>query len=105
MPRYIIKLSDNNKDWYLEWSTIVDAPVTYGMSLVDFKAFYKEEYGNQGMEKLEERLKRVEKQGTSALYCSVDGLISYNRAGPKESSLSKQEIIDIYCTRIVSEII
>jgi len=26
MPRYIIKL----EDYYLEWSTVVDAPVTFG---------------------------------------------------------------------------
>jgi hypothetical protein len=28
MPRYIVRLDDGGTAYYLEWSTIVDAPVT-----------------------------------------------------------------------------
>lgn len=41
MGRAIIKLNDGKRDWYLEWSTVVDAPVTYGMSLKGLKAHEK----------------------------------------------------------------
>jgi hypothetical protein len=93
MPRYIVKLDD----WYLEWSTIVDAPVTEGMSLDDFRAHYLRQYGLQGESQLFERLERVEKNGTSALDETLDGILSCNRAGPDEAELTKDEIIKAYC--------
>lgn len=100
MPRYIIKLTDQEESWYLEWSTIVDAPVTYGMSYGEFLEWYKEEYGRQGMEDLPDRLARVEKTGTSSRFNeSLEDLISYNRAGPKETCLTLKELIETYCRR------
>ena len=44
MPRFIIKITDekDNKDYYMMWSTVVDAPVTYGLSLDEFKEYFKE---------------------------------------------------------------
>lgn len=104
MPRYICKIASNDQSWYLEWSTVVDAPVTFGMSLDEFKEYYQDEYGRSGMYELDKRLERVEAKGTSAhIYDSVDEVISCNRAGQKGSSLSKQQIIDVYCTRIIPE--
>lgn len=98
MGRFIVKFEDGNDSWYLEWSTIVDAPITYGMSKEEFFEYYKDEYGRQGLSDLDKRMKRVEEKGTSALtYSSVDTLISCNRAGLKESCLSKEQIIDFYC--------
>jgi hypothetical protein len=40
MPTYICKFQDGEKAYYLEWSTIVDAPITTGMSLQEFKQHY-----------------------------------------------------------------
>lgn len=101
MPRYIIKLVDSKTkiSYYLEWSTIVDAPVTYGMSLLEFKKYYQKEYGNSGMVYLDDRLKRVEKNGTSGLYPfdSLRGLIRNNFAGENMTKISKKNIIKIYC--------
>ena len=97
MPRYICKLND----MYFEWSTVVDAPVTYGFSLEEFKEYYKEEYGKLCFEhELPERLERIEKTGTSAFNQSIDSIISYNRAGPNESCLSKNELIEFLKNRI-----
>lgn len=94
MGRYIIKL----EDYYLEWSTIVDAPVTYGMSLEEFKQHYREEYGNSSMPELEQRLRRVEEGGTSALNgMTIQDVISGNRAGPDGAKLSLEEVITAYC--------
>lgn len=94
MPRYIIKLNEQ----YLEWSTIVDAPVTRGMTLEDFKIYYLKSYGELALSELKKRLERVESKGTSSqIYESLDALIEGNRAGEDESELTKQEIIDKYC--------
>lgn len=99
MPRYIIKLTDGDDSWYMEWSTIVDAPVTPGCSLEEFKDWYLGEYGRKGFEELPERLKRVEKTGTSSLVSTLKGIIEGNRAGNNETCLTKEQLIDKYCRR------
>jgi hypothetical protein len=95
MPRLIVK----KKDYYLEWSTIVDAPVIFGRSLEDFKKYYKEEYGNAGMLSLPDRLSRVEGKEISAQGYDVNELIEFNRSGPEESCLTMDEIYSAYCLR------
>ncbi len=99
MPRYICKLQDGDKAYYLEWSTVVDAPVTFGMSLEEFRAYYQEEYGRQAMEhEFDERMERVEKTGTSCrLDESLDDTIEFNVAGKDGTCLSKEQIIEAFC--------
>lgn len=98
MPRFIVKLKDEDKDYYMEWSTVVDAPVTFGLSLEEFKEHYKEEYGNRGLMELDERLKRVEEKGISSLMDEdIHDIISGNRAGKDETELSLEQIIEGYC--------
>jgi hypothetical protein len=41
MGRFICKFEDKDDVYYLEWSTVVDAPVTFGMSLEEFKEYYR----------------------------------------------------------------
>ena len=96
MGKYIVKLEGK----YLEWSTIVDAPITFGMTLEEFRKYYKDEWGRQGMNDLDRRLVRVEEKGTSAFDSeSAEDTILLNRAGPKEKSLHHEEIIEFYCRR------
>lgn len=99
MPRYIVKLIDTttNIPYYLEWSTVVDAPETYGMTLEEFKEYYKEEYGNTGMAALPTRLERVEKFGISAYGENLLAAIRRNHAGVEGNELSLQDIIKYYC--------
>lgn len=98
MPRYIVKLSEGEQSWYMEWSTVVDAPITYGMSLDQFKKFYQEQYGRRGMGELDERLERVEAKGTSSHgHTSAEDTIDWNRAGENETCLSVQQIVDFWC--------
>ncbi len=100
MGRSIIKLTEGPKTWYLEWSSIVDAPITYGMSLYELEKYIQDEYGRQGLEHLAERLVRVDAVGTSASgYESIDQFLSFNRAGPNETTFTKSQIIDWYCHR------
>ena len=95
MGRYIIKLGN----YYLEWSSIVDAPVGFGMTLDEFTAHYREHYGTDSMDDLARRLERVERTGTSAHNYVLADIITANRAGPKECSLRQQEIYEAYCLR------
>lgn len=100
MPRYIVKLTDSktNTNYYLEWSTVVDAPVTYGMSLDEFMRYYRDAYGSEGMKDLPNRLKRVEEKGTSSqINETVESVIFGNRAGEGETEMSIDEIITEYC--------
>lgn len=95
MPRTIIKI----KDKYFEWSSIIDAPVTYGMTEEELRQYTEKEYGRKGVEALPERLARVEKVGTSELTANcLQDTIGYNRAGPKETKLSAREIYRKYGT-------
>ncbi len=95
MPHCIIKL----KDKYLEWSTIVDAPVTYGLDLDELSAYVKDRYGSEGLDELPARLKRVEEQGTSFhTRCPVAELIKNNRAGEGETCISADAIYHRYVT-------
>lgn len=93
MPRYICKLDD----MYFDWSTVVDAPITFGMTLEEYKEYYKSEYGNLSISsgEFDRRMKRVEETGTSSLLDkSIDSVIKGNRAGPKESELTKNQLIE-----------
>jgi hypothetical protein len=94
MGHYIIKI----KDKYLVWSTVVDAPVTYGMTLDELKDYTKEEHGNAGVKKLTSRLTRVETKGTSShIDTSMEDTVSYNRAGANETKLTVDQIYQEYC--------
>lgn len=97
MGKFIIQL----KDMYLEWSTVVDAPTTFGMTLDDFRQYYQQMYGSDGMRDLDSRLARVAEHGSSAIPpCYwMPNLISANRAGPDESCLTIKEIYRAYCLR------
>jgi len=99
MPRYIVKIPHKGQDYYMDWSTIVDAPVTHGMPLEEYKIYYRDEYGRQAFEgfEFEQRMKRVEEKGTSSMmHENVEDLVSYNRAGDKEACLDLQGIIQRY---------
>lgn len=99
MGRSIIKIHDDrdNKDYYMEWSSVVDAPVTWGLSLEEFKAHYKERYGTEGMRGLQDRLDEVEERGTSDYSASLNEYYAYNRAGENESCIDKEGILERYC--------
>ena len=106
MGHYIIKLNDGKQDYYLEYSSVCDAPITNGMNLDEFKEYYLEEYGRSGMEGLDQRLARVELKGTSEYNAeSVDDTLVCNRAGKNETRLTKAQIIEMYCHEPYDEIV
>ena len=95
MGRYIIKIDD----LYFEWSTIVDAPVTYGMLESELVKYIRDQYGLKGLVGLNDRLMRVKKTGTSAHGLTLDELIEFNRAGDNEKSLSKEDLYKKFANR------
>jgi hypothetical protein len=101
MGRCICYVTDKEKQYYFLWSTIVDAPITFGMELDEFMDFMKEEYGNQGWDGLNESLERARKHGTSwaSENYPLDRMINNNRAGKNETTLTKEQIVEWYCRR------
>ena len=96
MSRVIVKI----EDYYLDWSSIVDSPVTFGMKFGDWMQYYKTEYGEISMTNFTHRMKRVEEHGTSYLVgglTSAEDFVQNNRAGPDEDCLTYDEIYKAYC--------
>jgi len=92
----IIKLDK----FYLIWSSIVDAPTTYGMTLEELEDFCRREWGEAAKILLPTLLSRTDACGTSILWHrNVDDTILCNRAGPNETSITMQQIYRAYCLR------
>lgn len=92
MGNPIIKI----KDKYFEWSTIVDAPLSRGLTKEGLKAYIGIKYGEKGLSELSKRIERVENKGTSSYVSDLEELINYNRAGEDEKTLTKEEIYNKY---------
>ena len=99
MAHSIIRLNDSSRDYYLEYSSVVDAPVTFGVSLEEFTHGYRLKYGTESLkQEFPDRMKRVEEKGTSSyMYVSVEEELTCNRAGKGETRLTIPQIIDAYC--------
>lgn len=95
MPRYIAKLADNE---YVEWSTVVDAPVTYIMTRDEMIRHLDSNREVDRSYEAMERVKRADARGTSCIspIISVEELISCNRAGDKETELTLEQIREKY---------
>ena len=85
MGRWLVKLGDR----YLEWSSIVDAPISMLMTDEELAAYWRERYGTEGLERL-----ATVKAGAPGAES-----IGWNRAGPNETRLSVEEIIERYDPR------
>lgn len=94
MGRCILKI----KDYYLEWSSVVDAPVSAGMKRDDFKKYYRREYGESGMLDFERRMMTADAVGSTWGETAAE-VIRGNRAAPHEKSLSLDEIYRAYCLK------
>lgn len=89
MGRYIIKLNDR----FFVWSTVVDAPVTYGLTTDELREFICIEYGRRGLDNLAAQLERVEAKGHSGHEdFTLAELLAGNRAGENEMTLTPDEI-------------
>lgn len=82
MARYIIKITDpvDNKPYYLEWSTVVDAPVSNGMTREKMKEYLDDisaDFFYTGLLSAEERLKRTDQKGCSSMdRATIDNVLT-----------------------------
>ena len=112
MGRGIVKVANDQGEWYLEWSTVVDAPVTFGMTRDELEFYVEdcevEKYNrSEGLlaqeavrQAVERRLERLDAKGTTYYhYESSESLLRLNRAGKNETHFSEDQIIDWYCIK------
>ena len=87
-------------DYYLEYSSICDAPTIYGLTLDEFTNYYRSRYGLNAMDELPERMAHVEATGTSEMSASSAAeTLCCNRAGKDETRLTVEQFIEWYCVR------
>jgi len=108
MGRGIVKLG---KEWYVEWSTVVDAPVTFGMNRDELIEYLFEQEGNKWhdlddpriLEIIERdvanRLERIDQKGTSFYHYRSNDFVKHNRAGKNECRLDLNQLIYWYCVQ------
>lgn len=106
MATYIVKLHDNhnNKDYYLEYCSVMDKPTTKGKSrkkfIEDYMMSFDESDWKHQNTILKARLERVDENGTSCKYgTSVEKMLKNNSAGYDGETVSIDEILNIYCRR------
>ena len=96
----IIEIFDKKyqKKYYMEWSTTLSAPLTYGLSLTEFKKYYKNHYRGNCSD-LDDRLSRVKEHKTSEYPPMNDlkGLLKCNRAGKNGEYLTQEKILERFC--------
>ena len=92
MGNGIIKI----KDRYMEWSTIVDAPVSPALAIDDFREWYRDKYGRVGLRDFENDLEEIDERGTNYNYTKLETVVELNRAGEKEARITLDEIYERY---------
>ncbi len=93
MPIYIVKCRGH----YAEWSTIVDALITKFMTLDDFKKYYADRYGLDGINPNSSFLERIARADGPTGCSALDGetwksMVAFNRCGPNETRLTEDEM-------------
>lgn len=84
---------------YNLWTTVADGPCyESALTLDQLTEAIRLEFGEAGVRDLPERLRRAHVLGTSYVGTTLDDLIACNRAGDKESKLTRDELIARYLT-------
>jgi len=77
---------------FFMWSSIVDAPVSHAMTEKQMRERHRSLYSAVPVDA---RIDRAIKKGTSCYYSnSLEELISHNRAGADETTISLDEIME-----------
>ena len=107
MGRYIVKLDTSEGPRYLDYSTVVDAPVSYGLTREEFVEHYHEERRRRLEQELEaemadlpRRLDQADEVGsTSMFYKSAQEALLCNRAGKNWTCMTIEQIVEHYCVK------
>lgn len=98
MARFPIRLDHEGDKWYLIWSTIVDAPVTYGLTWHELVRYVRRAQGTEGVSELFNHKGGLDELGVPHDgYGTLKTILASNRAGPYEKRLTKLELIEQYC--------
>ena len=90
MGRFVVKLGPNQ---YVEWSSVVDAPVTNIMARHEMIQYLDHQDGARAFHENRERMKRADEHGTSCMApTSRDDIIQFNRAGENEKCITLAQI-------------
>lgn len=90
MPKFIVKLTDKKTkiDYYLNWSTIVDAPTSEPVALKDAMEYLLESFVSKGLGI--KAYNNLIKTGCSSPYYSANEVI-------EGSDMSLDDLLDTYC--------
>ena len=96
MAQYIV----HHKGAYNIYGTIADgAYFESALTLNQLKQYIKEEFGEQGLRNLPQRLERAQQKGTSSINAnSLEETLLCNRAGKNESHISTKTFIKRFLT-------
>jgi len=93
---YIIKLRGEGQDFYLDWSEKARAPLTTGLNLDEFLAYYREQYGDEKFKQLDDLFERLEATGSSHQDYSLEYTLKNNKA-VFGKHLESWELFKLYC--------
>jgi len=85
------------RDRYFVWSTVTDAPSTYGMTERECVEWFSFNNNIRGFGHAAGLMALARKSGTTSSLLSLDDIDYWNRAGHSETRLSLDEIYRIYC--------
>ena len=91
MSRITVKMGE----FYIEYSTIQDAPVEYGLKLEDYRKWYAEEYGRSGSSNFCIDVMRADRGGELL----ARDVIRNNCSGDKGGKLTYDKFYRAYCLR------
>lgn len=90
MGRYLVQLDK----YVVEWSTIVDGPLTEPLTRKEMERHLVKQYGIEGTRDLKERFERLDRKGTTSMFHeSAEAAVRNNRAGPNESRISYDDLV------------
>lgn len=100
MGKAIFKVDDNGKERFLVWSSYVDAPVTFACTGADVIAMFVEEAREDATRMVRRMIEHARQHGSSSrMGRTLADVVGTNRAGPDESELTEDEIIEFYVRR------
>lgn len=80
--------------WYFIYSTVSDAiEPARAFTREELQEHIREEYGRAGVDRLADRLERVETHGTEQRDTDVSGTLWLNRAGARETWLTLAQLM------------
>lgn len=100
MGRGIFKVDDNGKEAFIVWSSVVDAPVSFACTAEEIVEMFVEDARESAVLLAQEMIERARENRTSSrMGMTLADVATENRAGPAESTLTEDEIIEFYVRR------